>query len=163
MRLSVPIEFELPAGWRPVPPDEVGLDLAFVAIKLDTHGSGFTATIVVDGVDLPPGGTLVDLADGSAGALPSAIVVARSAWQGPHGPRLSQALRLTTMAGTGLRRVLRVEEYLALPDPARPGGHGVVRALSTATVDQADAVASAFGTFVAGLGPHASSAAQFGG
>ncbi|MFI7675784.1 hypothetical protein [Actinophytocola sp. NPDC049390] len=140
-------ELTLPTGWLPVPPAEVGLDAELLAIKADTHGSGFTATIVVDGAGLAPGETLADLADRSAAALPTGIVVGRDA----AGPRLTQSLRLTHLADDVPRRVVRVEEYLALPDRSRPGWTGVLRAVSTATVEQADAVAADFTRLLAGL------------
>ncbi|MCX5129755.1 hypothetical protein OOK25_39665, partial [Streptomyces sp. NBC_00347] len=47
--LPVPIEFRLPEGWQPAPPDEVGAPgVAFVALHPQPD-SGFTANITIDG------------------------------------------------------------------------------------------------------------------
>jgi hypothetical protein len=148
--LPVPIEFRLPAGWQPVDPDDVGAsDATFVAINLATHGSGFTATIVVDGLDLSPGQPLTVLADASANTLPAAIVIGRDERVGPHGPRLTQSLRLTTATGSDPHRIIRVEEYLSFP----PNRHGVVRAVLTSTHEQTDSLTTDFGRFLSSLTP----------
>ncbi|WP_158842337.1 hypothetical protein [Saccharothrix deserti] len=147
--LSLPIAFRLPPGWLPVPPDEVGAGgAAFVAIDTATHGSGFTATIVID--ELDAGWTPAEPADLSAAALPTATVTDRVERIGPHGPRLTQSLSLTTTAG---QEVVRVEEYLSLPDPANPDRRGVVRLRCTATRDQADDGAADLAELVTGLRP----------
>ena len=137
-----PIQLQLPAGWHPVPPERVDLDVAFLAIKLDTHRSGFTATIAIDGDEQGPGESLADLADRSAANLQGGIVIKRTRHT---GHRLSQTLRLTKMIDGTLRRVERVEEYLTLP------GSGVLRVISTATTDQADTVSTDLEKLVAQL------------
>ncbi|GAA0522739.1 hypothetical protein GCM10011581_33810 [Saccharopolyspora subtropica] len=145
------IEFPLPARWHPVSPGELNLDVAFLAIRLDTHGSGFTATVVIEGMTLEPGSSLTDLADHAAAAQPTGIVISRSAWEGPRGPRLRQVLRLTDGAGPRLRWLVRVEEYAVLQEGGLPTGLPVLRATSTATLEQAEAIATDFELMVSGL------------
>ncbi len=146
-----PIEFPLPAGWHPVAPHELGLDVAFLAINLDTHGSGFTATVVIESMTAAPGSSLAELADNAAAAQPTGIMTSRSAWDGARGPRLRQVLRLTDGAAPRVQRLVRVEEYAAFPEGASSNGLPVLRATSTAALDQAQQIAADFERMLAAL------------
>ncbi|QUH03940.1 hypothetical protein HUO13_26770 [Saccharopolyspora erythraea] len=132
-------------------PGELNLDVAFLAIKLDTHGSGFTATVVIEGMTMKPDSSLAELADDAAAAHPTGIMVGRSAWEGPRGPRLRQVLRLTDRAGPRLQRLVRVEEYAVFRETSLPTEFPVLRATSTATLEQAEAIAADFELMLSAL------------
>ncbi|PXY22834.1 hypothetical protein [Prauserella muralis] len=145
------LELSLPAGWQPLSPGELNLDVAFLALKLDTHGSGFTATVVVECLVVRPGTALAELADNAAAAQPAAVVTDRRGWQGPRGPRLRQVLRLSGATAQESQRLVRAEEYVALVESASPTGTPVLRATSTATLDQADEIAADFAQMLSAL------------
>ncbi|MFI5617659.1 hypothetical protein [Streptomyces sp. NPDC051567] len=77
--LPLPIEFRLPEGWFPAPPDEVGAPgVAFVALH-PRPDAGFTANITIAGEYRPDGATLENIADASVERLREAtgsVVVA---------------------------------------------------------------------------------------
>lgn len=151
MTTPEPIEFPLPPWWHPLAPHELGLDVAFLAIRLDTHGSGFTATVVVESMTAAPGSSLTELADEAAAAQPTGMMTSRSAWDGARGPRLRQVLHLTEGAAPKVQRLVRVEEYAAFPEGTSPSGLPVLRATSTATLDQADEIAADFERMLSAL------------
>src|SRR5207302_11252094 len=71
-QLPVPIQFKLPDGWEPAPPDEVGApSAAFVALNTATRGAGFTANITIDGSVRAEG--LTAMADESVRELGEAV------------------------------------------------------------------------------------------
>ncbi|WP_130342491.1 hypothetical protein [Herbihabitans rhizosphaerae] len=149
--LPILISFELPEGWQPVSPDEVGAEgAAFVALNLATQGSGFTANITIDG-DRRPDATLADLADASARDLAAATqettVVNREEVGGPEAPGLTQLLRLTTPVNDVVLELVQSQVYLAMP------GAVVIRAILTSTEDQFATVVPDFQKFVSTLQP----------
>jgi hypothetical protein len=158
MELPVPIQFELPEGWQPAPPDELcAPEAAFVALNTATQGSGFTANIAIDGGILSPGETLAELAGESARRL------ARSARQltvrglcevgEPEAPGLAQDLLLVTEIGGARRDLAQFQVYLTMGRSAERNGPAVIRAALTCTAEQADAVLGDFRSFVRTLAP----------
>jgi hypothetical protein len=173
--LPTPIEFRLPEGWRPAPPDEVGApSVAFVA--LHPHPDhGFTANITIDG-ELDTAGTdvpLTELADASIRTLrvggADVTLADRSDVGAGDAPGLTQTLTLRATVNGEPRELVQAQVYLAMldtgpgaapdtdPDTAAPGRRAVVRLVLTASAGQFQAVLPDFQWFVWTVRPDQSS------
>ncbi|MEV6901875.1 hypothetical protein [Amycolatopsis sp. NPDC051372] len=99
--LPVPIVFELPDGWRSVPPDEVGTpDAAFVALNTGSSREGFTANITITGELREDDAPLTAIGDEAVERLRSAgaqgVQLGRRNEVGSaENPGLTQAVKLT--------------------------------------------------------------------
>jgi hypothetical protein len=152
--LPVGIEFDLPEGWLPVPPEEVGAaDIAFVALNDRTGGSGFTANITIDGDLRADGASLSDVADEMVAQLRTAtpsVTVSRQEEAGdPDVSVLTQEVRLTAATNGVVRELVQAQVYLGMSWV--PGS--VVRVLLTATEEQFPALKADFAEFLASLRP----------
>lgn len=154
--LPVPIEFRLPDGWHPAPPDEVGApEAAFVALH-PRPDAGFTANITIDG-EFRPGVPLPKLADESVrrlqGAAESVAVMSRREVGSESAPALTQRLTFSVVLG-GLRRdLIQSQVFLSLLDTEHPGEQVVIRSYLTSTAAQHDAVLQDFQKFVRTVRP----------
>ena len=171
--LPTPIEFRLPEGWRPAPPDEVGAPgVAFVA--LHPHPDhGFTANITIDGeldsadADAP----LAELADASIRTLRDSgadvTLADRSDVGAGDAPGLTQTLTLRATVNGEPRELVQAQVYLAMldtgpdtrSDTAVPGRRAVVRLVLTASARQFQAVLPDFQWFVWTVRPDEGSSA----
>ncbi|MER6243490.1 hypothetical protein ACFUEN_14595 [Streptomyces griseorubiginosus] len=155
--LPVPIEFQLPDGWRPAPPDEVGAPgAAFVALHSPAD-AGFTANITIDGEYRPDQVPLLEMADGSVARLretgASVVLTERSEMGSREAPGLLQKLAVTTTAGGTLRDVVQTQAYLSLLDVADPRNRVVIRLVLTSTVSQHPLLLGDFEDFVRSVQP----------
>lgn len=155
-QLPVPIQFELPDGWQPAPPDEVGAPgAAFVALNTATQGSGFSANITVDGEFRQNG--LTSMADESVRALGESVgnvtVLSRQEIGSPEAPGLTQDLRVTAEVNGATRDLVQCQVYLTMGQAADQSGSAVVRAVLTCTDDQVGTVLDDFRSFVRTLAP----------
>ncbi|WP_020666163.1 hypothetical protein [Amycolatopsis nigrescens] len=155
-QLPVAVRFELPDGWRPAPPDEVGAPgAAFVALNSATQGSGFTANIAVDGEVREDG--LAGVAEESVRVLGESAqdiaVVSRQEVGSVRAPGLTQDLRVTANIGGIAHELLQCQVYLVLGTSADQSRGAVVRAALTCTGDQVGAVLDDFRSFVRTLAP----------
>src|SRR2546425_13324770 len=103
--LPVPIEFELPEGWRAAPPDEVGAPgAAFIALHPQPD-HGFTANITIDGEYRPDGATLVEIAHESVERLRQAaasiVVTGRREIGSAGAPGFTQTLAVSAVLPGG--------------------------------------------------------------
>ncbi|MER6028707.1 hypothetical protein [Streptomyces sp. NPDC001851] len=159
--LPVPIEFRLPDGWRPAPPEEIGApEAAFVALHPQPD-AGFTANITVDG-EFRPGAALSELADESVqrlqGVADSVVVVSRREVGSEAAPALTQRLTFSAVVGGARRGLVQSQVYLALLDAEDPSKRAVIRAYLTATAAQHDAVLADFQEFIRTVRPDAGAA-----
>lgn len=153
--LPVKIEFSLPEGWQPAPPDEVGAPgVAFIALHLDSR-DGFTANITIAG-KLRDETDLVTMADESVQRLSGSatVHVAKRTEAGtPEAPALTQTLRISTsMRGLPVELV-QSQVYLSVHDKHDPTKHAVLELALTAKTSQLDQVADDFQDFVRSVRP----------
>ncbi|WP_306439630.1 hypothetical protein [Streptomyces sp. BR123] len=162
--LPIPIEFSLPEGWRPAPPDEVGAPgVAFVALHPEPD-AGFTANITVDGDFWTGEETLADIAEGSVERLrrvAGPVVVAdRREFGSADSPALGQRLTFTAAVAGVPRELVQSQVYLAMQDVADPHRRVVIRLILTATAAQEDDVRGDFQEFLRSVGPDTGAGGQ---
>jgi len=163
--LPTPIEFRLPEGWRPAPPDEVGAPgVAFVALHPHPD-DGFTANITIDAeldtaeldtaeLDTAElaGTPLTELADASIRTLRDSgadvTLADRSEVGAGDAPGLTQTLTLRAMVNGAPRELVQSQVYLSMLDATEPGRRAVVRLVLTASAGQFQAVLPDFQWFV---------------
>ncbi|MFF7069372.1 hypothetical protein OIE43_15080 [Streptomyces pseudovenezuelae] len=150
--LPVPIEFELPEGWRAAPPDEVGAPgAAFIALHPQPD-AGFTANITIDGEYRPDPAPLPEIADGSVARLretgATVLLTDRRETGSAEAPGLFQKLAVTTTEGGMLRDLVQTQVYLSLLDIAEPQSRVVIRLVLTSTAGQHPMVLGDFEEFV---------------
>ncbi|MFK0257490.1 hypothetical protein [Streptomyces sp. NPDC090445] len=155
--LPIPIEFSLPEGWRPAPPDEVGAPgVAFVALHPEPD-AGFTANITVDGDFWTGGETLADIAEGAVERLRRAagpvVVADRRELGSADSPALGQRLTFTAVVAGVPRELVQSQVYLAMQDVADPHQRVVIRLILTVTATQEDSVRGDFQEFLRSVGP----------
>ncbi|MFF2203875.1 hypothetical protein [Streptomyces sp. NPDC058145] len=155
--LPVPIDFELPEGWRSAPPDEVGAPgAAFVAVHLPSDG-GFTANITIDGEYRPDPATLPEIADESVArlgrAITSVVVTGRRETGSAEAPGLTQTLSFSTIAGGVSRDLVQSQVYMSMLDVSDPHKRAVIRLILTSTAAQHPAVLDDFSDLVRSVRP----------
>ncbi|MFE7317292.1 hypothetical protein ACFU7T_29965 [Streptomyces sp. NPDC057555] len=159
--LPVKIEFSLPKGWQPAPPDEVGAPgVAFVALHPESR-DGFTANITIAG-KLRDETDLAAIAEESVQRLREAAtiqVVERKQVGNPEAPALTQTLRISTSLHGRLLDLVQSQVYLVMQDVHDPSQCAVIEIALTAKPTQLDLVAEDFKDFVRSLRPAASDAA----
>ncbi|MFI0710909.1 hypothetical protein ACH4SK_09670 [Streptomyces inhibens] len=153
--LPVKIEFSLPEGWQPAPPDEVGAPgVAFIALHPESSDK-FIANITIAG-KIQDETDLVTLAHESVERLRegAAVSVAKQAQGGtPELPALTQTLRIsTTLRGLPVELV-QSQVYLLMQDARDPSTHAVIELALTAKQSQLDRVADDFEDFVKSIRP----------
>lgn len=155
--LPVPIEFRLPDGWRPAPPDEVGApDVAFVALYPEPDGH-FTANITIDGDYRPDDTPLAGIADESVDRMraiaDSVVLTGREEVGTEDAPALTQQLSFTAVLRGERTALLQTQVYLSMLDENDPHQRAVIRLALTATAGQHDDVLGDFQEFVRSVGP----------
>lgn len=155
--LPVPIEFELPEGWRAAPPDEVGAPgAAFVALHPQPD-AGFTANITIDGEYRPDAAALPEIAHESVERLrqagTSVEVTGRREVGSADAPGLTQTLSVAAVVGGVPRDLIQSQVYLSMLDVADPGKRAVIRLVLTATASQHPDVLDDFQDFVRTVRP----------
>jgi hypothetical protein len=152
--LPVKIEFSLPEGWQPAPPDEVGAPgVAFVALHPESR-DGFTANITIAGNVRDE--DLVTIADKSVQRLSEAATVhvtKRTQLGPPEAPALTQTLRISsTLRGLPVELV-QSQVYLAMQDVHDPAKRAVIELVLTANLSQVEEVLDDFKEFVRTVRP----------
>lgn len=155
--LPVPIEFELPEGWRAAPPDEVGAPgAAFVALHPQPD-AGFTANITIDGEYRPDAATLSEIAHESVERLnqatTSVVVAGRREIGSTDAPGFTQTLAVSAIVGGVPRDLVQSQVYLSMLDVADPRKRAVIRMVLTATASQHPSVVDDFQDFVRTVRP----------
>ncbi|MBT2487888.1 hypothetical protein J7E96_04945 [Streptomyces sp. ISL-96] len=155
--LPVPIEFELPEGWRAAPPDEVGAPgAAFVALHPQPD-DGFTANITIDGEYRPDEATLSEIAHESVERLrqsaTSVVVTGRREIGSEDAPGFTQTLAVSAVIGGVRRDLVQSQVYLSMLDVADPRRRAVIRLVLTASASQHSAVLDDFQDFVRTVRP----------
>ncbi|MGA4879291.1 hypothetical protein [Streptomyces lydicamycinicus] len=153
--LPVKIEFSLPEGWQPAPPDEVGAPgVAFIALHPDSRDN-FTANITIAG-KIRGEADLVALAHESVQRLSegAAVSVAKQAQGGtPEIPALTQTLRISTSVRGFPVELVQSQVYLLMQNVHDPAEHAVIELALTAKQSQLDQVADDFEEFVRSIRP----------
>ncbi|MEU8568633.1 hypothetical protein AB0C51_09765 [Streptomyces pathocidini] len=154
--LPVKIEFSLPEGWQPAPPDEVGAPgVAFVALHPDSR-DGFTANITIAGKLREDEADLVAIADESVQRLSTAATVRvaqRTQVGTPEAPALTQTLRVSTALRERPLELVQSQVYLVMRDVHEPAKRAVIELVLTAKSSQLDEVADDFKEFVRTVRP----------
>jgi hypothetical protein len=155
--LPVPIDFNLPEGWRAAPPDEVGAPgAAFVAIHLPSD-SGFTANIAIDGEYRPDEATLSEVADESVDNLGREVTSVRVRDRREVGssdaPGLFQTLEISAVVGGISRDLMQSQVYLAMLDVADRRKRAIIRLVLTSTASQHPGLLDDFKEFVGSVRP----------
>ncbi|GGY03690.1 hypothetical protein [Streptomyces djakartensis] len=155
--LPVPIQFELPEGWRAEPPDAAGAPGAAFVARHPRPDAGFTANITIDGEFRPDAATLPEIAHESverlrqAGTLVEAI--GRREIGSADAPGLTQTLAVSALVGGVHRDLVQSQVYLSMLDVADPSKRAVIRLILTATASQHPQVLSDFQDFVRTVRP----------
>jgi hypothetical protein len=155
--LPVPIEFELPEGWRAASPDEAGAPgAAFLALHPQPD-AGFTANITIDGEYRPDAATLPDMAHESVERLRRAgtavEVMGHREIGSADAPGLTQTLAVSAVVGGVPRDLVQSQVYLSMLDIADPRKRVVIRLVLTATAAQHPEVVDDFQDFVRTVRP----------
>ncbi|MEE1834192.1 hypothetical protein [Streptomyces sp. SP17KL33] len=160
--LPMPIEFELPEGWRAAPPDEVSAPgAAFVALHPQPD-AGFTANITIDGAYRPDAATLFDIAHESVERLSQAavsvVVASRREIGSADAPGFTQTLAVSAVVGGVPRDLVQSQVYLSMLDVTDPHERVVIRMILTSTASQHPAVLHDFQDFVRTVTPASNAA-----
>ncbi|MFG2979716.1 hypothetical protein ACGFYQ_00450 [Streptomyces sp. NPDC048258] len=155
--LPVPIEFSLPEGWIPAPPDEVGAPgVAFIALH-PRPDAGFTANITIEGEYRPDAETLEGMADDAVEhvrEVAESVVVAHRREVGSEGgPGLTQRLTFSAVVGGVRRDLVQSHVYLSMLDVHDPHKRAVIKMVLTATAAQHDSVLGDFQEFLRTVRP----------
>ncbi|RCG25322.1 hypothetical protein DQ392_01980 [Streptomyces reniochalinae] len=155
--LPVPIEFQLPEGWRPVSRREATASgVVFLALHPQPD-AGYTANIAVDGGYRPDSAPLTKIADESVHRLrevdSTLVVSSRREVGSPTAPGLTQKLAFAAAIDDRLRELMQTQVYLSLNDINDPRERMVLRLVLTATATQHDAVLGDFQEFVRTVRP----------
>ena len=153
--LPVPVEFELPPGWTPAPPDEVGAPgVAFVALRSLPERTGFTPNITLSGEFRDDPASLTEIADESISRLGQtserASLARRTEVGTPGSPGLTQLVNIRHPVGGEL---LQCQVYLDMHDTHDASRRAVLQLALTASAEQLDDVLGDFQRFVASVRP----------
>lgn len=156
--IPVPMEFSLPEGWLSVPPDEIGTpDAAFVALRPDTGGDGFTANITITGQVRESGVDLADIAGEAADRLRTGaheVKVGNTEASGtPDNPVYTQPLRLDVDLAGRRRYLVQYQVFMGFADQGDPSRRAVVQIVLSSTPETFQTVFSDFEKFLATIRP----------
>ncbi|MEC3978329.1 hypothetical protein [Amycolatopsis sp. H20-H5] len=146
--VSLPLGFDVPAGWTPVDPAKAGAPGAvFVAVHAGGHDE-FIPNITLSVRQRPDAATIAAIADEAIERLGRSMagldVVSRQEVGDAGAPGLTQVLRLRTGEGLDL-----VQTQVHLTVPAQdPAGRIVLEIACTATPGRARELAEDFQRFV---------------
>ncbi|PXY30946.1 hypothetical protein [Prauserella muralis] len=160
-QLPVPIEFELPEGWTPAPPDEVNAPgSAFVALH-PASIDGFTANITIAGQLYTDGTSLDAIADESLRRLDGTADVVtlrqRDIVGSKDAPGRTQVVDITTTIDNRRLQLVQCQVYLELRDESDPRRRAVIELALTCRDSQLDAVLGDYQKFVGTVRPQAGS------
>lgn len=149
MTIPVPLSFELPEGWRPIPTQT---DNVFAAIH-PSSANGFTANLAVSEQDRTDSATLPDIADESVHRLEAVghnvSVQHRSQFGSPNAPGLTQIINLSKNS----LELAQCQFLMSLTDPNNPARRVVVEIALTATTAQLPDLVDDFEKFVSTIRP----------
>jgi hypothetical protein len=150
--LPAPIEFRLPEGWRPAPPDDVGAPgAAFVGLHPNPD-NGFTANITIDGEGCAEPASLPELADASIRTLretgAEVSLADRSEVGSADATGLTQTLSVRAAVDGAPRDLVQSQVYLSMVDTGDHSRGVVIRLVLTASAEQYAAVLPDFQYFV---------------
>lgn len=151
--LPVRIEFELPEGWRPAPPDEVGAPgVAFVALH-PASANGFTANLTIAGQfresDLPMTAIAEESVNRLQDVVASVNVRDRVEVGSSEAPGITQVLDIQM----GTQELVQCQVYVSMQDVDQPQRRAVLELVLTCTPAQLDDVFPDFQEFVRTVKP----------
>ncbi|MBB4685341.1 hypothetical protein [Amycolatopsis jiangsuensis] len=152
--------FELPDGWRSVPPGEVGTpEAAFVALNPGAAREGFVANITITGEVRDDDVPLTTVGDEAVDKLRDAgaqgVKLGRRNEVGSaENPGLTQAVRLIAGVNGKQLELVQFQVFLALRDQQEPARRAVLHVvLSALLADQFEHVIDDFQKFLATIEP----------
>lgn len=155
--LPVKIDFRLPEGWIPAPPDEVGAPgAAFVALHPESHGGRFRSNITISGEVRPDSMPMALIADESFERLKRgavAVLADRREIGSPKAPGLTQVVRLSTSIDDEPIELVQSQVYISFQDVDDPTMRAVVELVLTTTAEAFRQVVPDFQKFVASVRP----------
>lgn len=159
--LPVPIQFQLPEGWRAEPPDAAGAPGAAFVARLPHPDHGFTANITIDGQYRPDAAVLSEIAQESVERLRQTVtsveVTGHREFGSADAPGFAQTLAVSAVVGVS-RDLVQSQVYLSMPDVTDPRKRAVIRLVLTATASQFPFVLSDFQDFLRTVRPDATAA-----
>ncbi|AVH56162.1 MULTISPECIES: hypothetical protein [Streptomyces] len=160
--LPVPVQFELPEGWRAAPPDEAGAPGAAFVARHPQPDAGFTANITIDGEYRPDAATLSEIAHESVERLSQAAtsveVTSHREIGSADAPGFTQTLAVSAVVGGVARDLVQSQVYLSMLDVADPRKRSVIRLILTATASQYPDAVGDFQDFVRTVRPETDAA-----
>jgi len=157
--IPVPIEFELPPGWRSVPPDEVGTpDAAFVALHPGTIQNGFTANITMTGELRGEEVDMITIADEAVERLRASgareVKLGRRNEVGSaDNPGLTQAVKLNIDLRGRSQDIIQFQVYLGMRDQHNPELRAVLHVVLSALPEQFEQLIGDFQKFLSTIKP----------
>jgi hypothetical protein len=156
--LPVPIECELPDGWNPAAPDDVGAPgVAFIALHPLPQRTGFTPNITISGEVRHDRVTLDDIAEESIRRLGEtserATLARRTSVGTAEAPGLAQLVNIRHLMDGVERDLIQCQVYLSMHDVEDTRRRAVVQVAVTAPTEQFADVLADFRQFVASVRP----------
>ncbi|WP_210592869.1 hypothetical protein [Streptomyces sp. GESEQ-35] len=160
--LPVPIQFELPEGWRAEPPDAVGAPGAAFVARHPQPDAGFSANITIDGEYRPDATALSEIAHASVERLRQAAtsveVTGHREIGSADAPGFTQTLAVSAVVGGVSRDLVQSQVYLSMLDVIDPRKRAVIRLVLTTTASQFPYVLGDFQDFVRTVRPDTAAA-----
>ncbi|OLT47602.1 hypothetical protein BJF85_15420 [Saccharomonospora sp. CUA-673] len=162
--IPVPIEFSLPEGWLSVSPDEVGApNAAFVALRPDTGGDGFTSNITISGEVREASVGVEDVAAEAVERLRGGaheVKVGTTKSTGTEdSPVFMQPVRLDVDVAGRRRYLVQYQVFMGFSDVSKPSQRAVVQIVLSSTPEAFESVFADFETFVGTIQPDQGGAA----
>lgn len=155
--LPIPINFRLPDGWQPAPPDEMGVPgVAFVALHPASRDN-FTANITIRGEVRNDAAPLAEIADESLERLrrhtARAEMTQRRNVGTSEAPGLTQLVKMRAEANGVERDLVQAQVYLSLVDTEDRRKRVVLELVMTTTATQFATLVEDFQQFVGSVRP----------
>ncbi|NLU65832.1 hypothetical protein [Streptomyces sp. HNM0574] len=162
--IPVPLDVQIPQGWQPAPPDEVGApNAAFVALHMASHGQGFMPNITVTGRALEGAENLESLAEGAVQRLREtvgAVEIVKRAEVGTSpapglisAPGIVQNLYVQATVNGQPMELAQSQFILVLDDEQQSGERVEIEVALTAKRSQLGEVIEDFQDFLSSLSP----------
>ncbi|MCR3723068.1 MULTISPECIES: hypothetical protein [Prauserella salsuginis group] len=156
--IPVPIEFSLPEGWVSVSPDEIGTpNAAFVALRPDTGGDGFTANITITGEvrdgDVQLSDVAAEAAERLRGGAYEVKVGNTQATGTAENPVYTQPLRIDADVAGRRRYLVQYQVFMGFTDTADPTRRAVIEIVLSSTPETFQSVFADFEEFLGTIRP----------
>ncbi|MGH8793130.1 MAG: hypothetical protein ACRDXX_10845 [Stackebrandtia sp.] len=156
--LPIPIEFRLPEGWLPGPPDDLGMpDAAFVALHPASRDEDFAAYITVSGHLRHDDVAIRDIADDVFAPMRQFAEVAEISKEIETGteraPGVTRLAEMTVRMNDHRRDLMQCQVFLTFPDVDDARKRVIMQLMLTATPEQMRQLGGDFEQFVESIEP----------